>query len=161
MRKLLAALLAASCAAPRPAPRQGDLLGCFANALGGRERLAAVRTVRRAATLEEGGLKGVSQTWSRADGALREEERLGPSSSGVVFDGRRAYSREGLAPVVELSHVELSRVRTRAWIASFGPFLRPGGTSRPGPRADTLVIGAPEGYATPFELDQQTSVPQT
>ncbi|MCA1826426.1 MAG: aspartyl protease family protein [Myxococcales bacterium] len=160
MRKLLAALLASACVAPRPAPHRADLLACLSDALGGRERLAALRTVRREATIESGGLTGVARTWSRADGALREEERLGPATSLSVYDGRRGWDREGLAPVVELSHLELARMRTRAWLASFGPFLRAGGTARPGPRENTLLIAAPEGYETLFELDPKTCLPR-
>src|SRR5262249_19583128 len=48
MRKILAALLAcvaSGCAAQHPAPPRTDLLACWAGALGGRDRLAALHTV--------------------------------------------------------------------------------------------------------------------
>jgi hypothetical protein len=160
MRKLLAALLAFGCAAQHPAPPRADLLACWTDALGGRDRLAALRTVRREAAIEQGGLTGHARSWSRADGALREEEQLGPVTSLSVFDGSRGWDRSGLAPVVDVQHLELARMRTRAWLASFGPFLRPGGAARPGPRPNTLVIAAPDGFETLFELDPETCLPR-
>jgi hypothetical protein len=108
---LIALFSAVACGAPRLRSGGADptaLVECWRDAIGGRERLAALRTVEREARTEADQLTGTLHTWSRADGAYREDETLGPSSSVTVYAGGRAWSRAGLGAPLEMTHRDVA-----------------------------------------------------
>src|SRR5262245_29039491 len=92
----IAVLPIAACGAATPRSGGADptaLIACWRDAIGGRERLAALRSVEREARVEADQLTGTLHTWTRTDGAYREEETLGPSSDMTVHAGGRAWFR--------------------------------------------------------------------
>src|SRR5438874_1259147 len=106
-------LIVAACGAAPPHARPDDpeaLVACWRDAIGG-ARLAATHSIEREATTEQDGLTGTLHTWSRADGAYREDWTAGPSSGTEVFDGTHGWARGGLGPVFPVAHTELAQLR--------------------------------------------------
>ncbi len=73
----------------------------WADAVGGRAKVAAIKSTYREGTLEVGGMKGTLKAWHTADGKYRKEEQVGPFSSIETFDGTTGMLQQGdLAPHV-------------------------------------------------------------
>src|SRR5512132_584639 len=70
----------------------------WAKAVGGRERLAAVRAVYREATIQVAGFEGSIKAWHTAEGKYRKEEQIGPMSSVETFDGVSGVVVKGSDP---------------------------------------------------------------
>ena len=164
---LVPILVLAACggAHPRPEPSGSDpaaLLACWSDALGGRARLAQVRSIEREARTEAEGLAGTLHTWSRADGAWREDAASGPRSNLTVFDGTRGWTRHGLGAPIELAHDELAELTTRGYLESFAPLVagRMPGRVRAGAGPHTLVVTADHGADVIVVLDPRTCLPQ-
>jgi predicted aspartyl protease len=152
------------CGGAQPRSGGGDpepLVACWRDALGGADRLAAVRGLEREARVEADGLTGVVHRWSRADGALREEGTLGPSSDVTVVAGGRAWYRAGMGAPLEVTHSELARLRTDAYLASFAPLVpgRMAGRVRVGSRPHTLIVAPDGGREETIALDPRSCLP--
>lgn len=161
---LLLLVLLVGCGGPRPRPGGGDpepLVACWRDALGGADRLAAVRALEREARVEADGLTGTLHRWSRADGALHEDSTLGPSSDVTVVAGGRAWYRAGMGAPLEVTHSELARLRTDAYLASFAPLVpgRMAGRVRMGPRPHTLIVAPDGGREETVALDPRSCLP--
>ena len=117
------------------------LIACWRDAIGGTARLAAIQSVEREARTESDQLTGTRHSWSRADGAYREEATLGPSSDVTVYAGGHAWSRAGLSAPFDVAHQELAELKTAAYLESFAPLVagRMTGRARPGPQPHSLV----------------------
>ena len=48
----------------------------WANAVGGRERISAIKSIYREGTIEYAGTQGTIKVWHTADGKYRKEERI-------------------------------------------------------------------------------------
>src|SRR5262245_57371644 len=55
-----------------------DPIELWANAVGGREKVAAIKSIYREATLEFGNYQGTIKVWHTADGKYRKEEQIEP-----------------------------------------------------------------------------------
>src|SRR5947207_15900274 len=84
-----------------------DLIERWANAAGGQDKVAAIKTIYREATLEFGGYQGALKVWHTADGKYRKEEKIGEMSTIEVFDGTKGTFKEGNAPPREMTSAEL------------------------------------------------------
>ncbi|MCM2313595.1 MAG: aspartyl protease family protein [Thermoanaerobaculia bacterium] len=140
-----------------------SLVDCWANALGGRERLAAIRAVEREGVVETGGMKGSVHAWSTAAGELRTDVELGPYRSTDAFDGKRGWTKTGSAPAHELTDADLSRIVSDAYLESMSPFFADrmkGSTTlveaTDGPR---LVIEPVGGLPVTVRLDAESCRP--
>src|SRR3954471_15487096 len=125
-RPLLGVVVLVGCGGSQLRPGGGDpgsLVACWRDALGGADRLAAVNSLEREARIAADGLAGTLHRWSRADGALREEGTLGPSSDVTVVAGGRAWYRSGMGAPLEVTHTELARMRTDAYLESFAALV--------------------------------------
>jgi|GEM_PF-5068946 len=161
MRALLLVPLLAACGGAPAHPRADDLVACWRTAVGG-ERLSRLRSIEREATIEADGLTGTQHTWARSDGAYREDSTIGPSSSVVVFDGTRAWWRDGFGAPLALARTELANVKTTAYLERLGQLTDPAhGHVRAGPRDHTLIVAADGGRDELITLDPASCLPRT
>jgi hypothetical protein len=137
----------------------------WARAVGGREKVAAVRTIYREATIEVNGLQGTLKVWHTADGSYRKEERVAAFSRIEAFDGAVATVREGDGPVQTLAGADLKRAvstafaNTNAIFFAFFPERHHGSVAIEG--EDSVVMTPEGGINWRVELDHQTWLPKT
>ena len=140
----------------------GSTIERWVTALGGRDRLAAVRSLYREATLETGGLSGTLKLWETSDGRFRNEVNLAAYSSIETFDGVAGMKQIGTAPPHKTSGIDLERAITTSYSgasAMFFPERRPGRVTVEG---DNVVVIKPEGgIEFRITLDPQSWLPAT
>jgi len=137
----------------------------WANAVGGREKVAAVKATYREATIEIGAMKGTIKAWHTADGKYRKEEQIAAFSSIETFDGTNGTLQQGDAPPHAMAGAELERARSTPyanWNAVFFAFFPEG---RHGTLAvegdDTLVLKPEGGIDWRVTLDPKSALPKT
>ena len=144
---------------------QDALIERWATAAGGRDRVAAIKTIYREATLEFGAYQGTLKVWHTADGKYRKEEKIGDLSSIEVFDGAKGTIKEGNAPPREITSAELEISRAKrfananAMFFAFFPERRHGTVAVEG--GNTIVLKPEGGVEWRVALDPQTSLPKT
>lgn len=142
-----------------------DLIERWANAVGGRDKVAAIKSIYREATLEFGAYKGTLKVWHTADGKYRKEEQIGDLSSIETFHGTKGTVREGNAPPREMTSAELEISRAKrfananAMFFAFFPERRHGTVAIE--TGDTIVLKPEGGVEWRVALDPQTSLPKT
>src|SRR5262245_20929278 len=109
MKRLFAGLFAISftvIAADGPVER-------WAEAIGGRSRLATIKSIYREAALEYGPYHGTIKVWHTADGKYRKEEKVASISTIETFDGVAGTIQEGSASARRMSDPELHVAASR------------------------------------------------
>lgn len=144
------------------APDAQAILDDWANAMGGREAVAAVGAIHAKGTYEKGGMSGTIELWITPRGERREEIALGPLKEVRVFDGTQGWLVDRNREVRELAGFELDDQLALAFRESWAPLLldrRAGSVSRDG---DKLVL-APAGGKRPetVTFDRGTKLPET
>jgi hypothetical protein len=142
-----------------------DVIDRWATAVGGREKVAAIKTIYREADLQSGPYKGTLKAWHTADGKYRKEEKIGDLSTVEIFDGSKGVIKEGDAPAREMTSAELEISKAKrfananAMFFAFFPGRRHGTvTTEP----DGAIVLKPEGGVEwRVVLDTQTSLPKT
>jgi len=142
-----------------------DLIERWANAAGGRDKVAAIKSIYREATLEFGGYQGSLKVWHTADGKYRKEEKMGDLSSVEIFDGTKGTIQESDGPPREMTarELELSKAKrfanANAMFFAFFPERRHGSVAI---EADnTIVLKSDGGVEWRVSLDPQTALPKT
>jgi len=137
----------------------------WATATGGRNKVAAIKTVYREATLEFGAYKGTIKVWHTADGKYRKEEKIGDQAGIEIFDGTKGTIQEGNAPPREMTSAELEISKAKrfananAMFFAFFPERRHGSVTI---ETDGTIVLKPEGGVEwRIALDPQTSLPKT
>ena len=137
----------------------------WATAVGGRDKVAAIKTIYREASLEFGAYKGTLKVWHTADGKYRKEEKIGDMATIETFDGVKGSIQEGSSPAREMtgSEVQLSKAKrfanANAMFFAFFPERRHGDVAIEG---DGTIVLKPEGGVDwRVALDSQTSLPKT
>jgi hypothetical protein len=137
----------------------------WANAVGGRDKIAAIKAVYREATLEYGGYQGTLKVWHTADGKYRKEEQVATFSSIETFDGVNGTVKQGDEPPRKMTGVELEQTRSKRFANSnaiffvFFPERHKGSVTA---ADDSTIIFKPEGgIEWRVTLDPQTSLPKT
>jgi hypothetical protein len=148
-------LASAALAADAPVDR-------WANAIGGRDKIAAIKSIYREGAVEFGGMQGTIKVWHTADGRYRKEEQVGMFSSVETFDGKNLLVRKGKAAPVKLEGDELAVETSKAYANSNAIFFvfaphHHGTLSAEG--ADTIVFKPEGGVEWRVTLDPQTSLP--
>ena len=152
---LLLSLASTALAADGPVER-------WAKAIGGREKVAAVKAIYREGTIEIGTMQGTIKVWHTAEGKYRKEEQVGRFSSVEICDGTDVTIRRG-TEVRKLSGDELALERSKAFANSNAIFF----VFAPKPRGSITAEGndiafKPEGGVEwRVTLDPQTSLPST
>lgn len=137
----------------------------WAEAVGGRARVAAIHAIYREATIDVAGMQGTLKVWHTADGKYRKEEQLATFSSIETFDGSNGMIQQGGGPPHAMADAELQRARSSAFananavFFAFFPERRGGTVALEG--GDTLVLKPEGGIDWRVTLDPQTSLPKT
>lgn len=142
-----------------------EVIDRWATAAGGREKVAAIKTIYREANLEFGPYKGTLKVWHTADGKYRKEEKIGDLSTVEIFDGTKGTIKEGDAParVMTSAELEISKAKrfanANAMFFAFFPERRHGTIST---ETDGTIVLRPEGGVEwRISLNPQTSLPAT
>ena len=137
----------------------------WAAAVGGREKVGAVKTIYREATLRWGGYEGTLKAWHSAEGKYRKEERIEMFSSVEIFDGASASLQRNAAPPIALTGGDLRRARSSAYANFNAVFFALFPERRHGSVAveddGTIVLKPEGGIDWRITLDPQTSLPKT
>src|SRR5437588_573317 len=84
-----------------------DPVDRWAEAAGGRDKVATIKSIYREATLEFGGYQGSIKVWHTADGKYRKEEKMAALSSIEIFDGTNGavirFTKTVINPPIEPS----------------------------------------------------------
>jgi hypothetical protein len=149
-----------------PKLSQEAILDRWATALGGRERLTALRSIHLVAQLVIGDQKGRFETWYTVRGERRDLLEMPQLRQEVIFDGTHGWVRDANGKVFALSGADLANQVTSAYQATYA-WLVPG--RLPGDVALTGESAVPPGYVfvvrprngTPYTvfLDRQTFLP--
>jgi hypothetical protein len=155
---LLFATVGTAVAADSPVDR-------WASAVGGRDKVAAVKSLYREGTLAFGGMTGSIKVWRTADGKYRKEEQLGPYSNFETFDGTNGSVQQGSAAPRAVTGAELGIFLSKSfanWSAVFFVFFpeRRHGSVRID-ADDTIAFKPDGGIEWLVTLDPQTSLPKT
>ena len=137
----------------------------WANAVGGRERISAIKSIYREGTIEYAGMQGTIKVWHTADGKYRKEERIATYSLTETFDGVNGASQQGDAAPHQMTQAESEIATSRrfananAMFFAFFPERRRGSVDI---EADGTIVLKPEGGVEwRVTLDPQTSLPKT
>lgn len=142
-----------------------DAIDRWANAVGGRDKVSAIKTIYREAEVEFGAYKGTLKVWHTSDGKYRKEENVGPLAAVEAFDGTKGSVKEGNAPAREMTIPEVELLRAKrfananAMFFAFFPERRQGSVAT---EPDGTIVLKPEGGVEwRVRLDPTTSLPQT
>src|SRR5262245_52242598 len=153
---MLALVFAATAVASNPVDR-------WAHAVGGKEKIAAVKAIYREGTIEVAGMSGTIKVWHTSDGRYRKEEQVGPFASIETFDGTNGTVERGGAGPQRVTGADLEVAKSKAYANSnamfyvFAPQKR-GSLSTEG---DTVVFKPEGAIEWRVTLDPQTSLPKT
>jgi hypothetical protein len=142
-----------------------NVIDRWASAVGGRDKVAAIKALYREASLEFGSYKGTLKVWHTPDGKYRKEEKIGDLSTVEIFDGTNGSVKEGDAPPREMTGAEVAISKAKrfananAMFFAFFPERRHGTVAT---EPDGTIILKPEGGVEwRVSLDEQTALPKT
>lgn len=143
------------------------ILDKWAQALGGRDKLAATGTMKFTIKAKMAGMDGNLLVWSTDEGQQRTELNLGGIFNIVqVFDRDHGWVKDQNGKVSEISGQQLKGEITGAYIGSWSHLLpgrRPGEVEYLGPEEGTGLLTvriSPEGGETAtYYLDPDTYLP--
>lgn len=95
------------------APAAENLVDRWAAALGGRDKIAAIKSVYREATVEVGSYQGTIKVWHTADGRYRKEEKVATLSNIETFDGAKGMVQQGSQAARVMTDTELEITRSK------------------------------------------------
>ena len=137
----------------------------WAAAVGGREKVAAIKTIYREASVEYGGYEGTLKVWHTSDGKYRKEEQIATYSLIETFDGVNGFVKQGDGPPHKMSAAELTLATSKrfsnsnAMLFAFFPDRHRGSVTL---ESENVIVLRPEGGVEwRVTLDPQTSLPQT
>ncbi len=140
-------------------------LGRWANAVGGRDKVAAIRSIYREATIEIGGFAGTLKVWHTSEGKYRKEEQVATFSSIETFDGTNGIVKQGSAAPRQMTGHELEVATSKAYananamLFAFDPERHHGTVVM---ESDgTIVLKPHGGIDWRVTLDPETSLPKT
>jgi len=145
------------------AANSGNPIDRWAEAVGGRERVAAIRSIYREATIQVMGFEGSIKAWHTFDGKYRKEEQVATFSAVEIFDGTTGTIRQGAGPARPLQGAELALARSKTfanWNAVFFAFFperRRGSVAIQGDHG--IVLTPAGGIDWRITLDPQTLLP--
>ena len=142
-----------------------DVVDRWAAALGGRDKIAALKSIYREATVQVGSYQGTIKVWHTADGKYRKEEKVAAFSNVETFDGTKGMVQQGLMPARAMTDAELEVTRSKRfanWSAIFFVLFpdRYHGTLVPR-NENTLSFKPDGGIEWQVELDPKTSLPKS
>ena len=148
-------------------PSAESIIDNWVMALGGRQRIERIKNIYQYGATVEGGLKGMVEEWSTAEGQHRRVyERIGVDSSVTVYDGRRGWYRDWNGKVRDLQGADLKNEVAEAYQSSYSvliPRRMPGkaeilGSDENG-KFYILKFSPLRGRAITYYLDKSTFLP--
>jgi hypothetical protein len=141
-----------------------DPIARWEKAVGGRDRIGALKAIYREGTLEYAGLQGQIKVWHTSDGRYRKEERVATYSLIETYDGNTGMVQVGPQAPRRMSEAELQQNRSKRFANSNAMFFvffpgRHKGT-RTVESGNTVVFTPEGGIEWRVTLDPQTSLPQ-
>jgi hypothetical protein len=137
----------------------------WAAAVGGRDKVAAVTSIYREATLDYAGYQGTLKVWHTADGKYRKEEHVATYSLIETFDGKSGMVKQGDAPPHTMTAAEIALATSRrfansnAMLFAFFPERQRGTVVA---ESENVVVLKPEGGVEwRVLLDPMTALPKT
>lgn len=137
----------------------------WANAVGGRDKVAAITSIYREATVEYAGYQGALKVWHTADGKYRKEEQVAAYSLIETFDGVTGTVKQGSGPPRIMTAAESQLATSRrfananAMFFAFFPERRHGTVAVE--NGTTVVLRPEGGVEWRVLLDAQTALPKT
>src|SRR5215813_11732481 len=137
----------------------------WANAAGGRERIASIKSIYREGTIKFGDLEISLKIWHTGDGKYRKEEQGDSYSLIETFDGTNGYVRQGDQAPRKMTSAESELATSRrfananAMFFAFFPERRHGTVSIEDEH--TIVLKPEGGIEWRVILDPQTWLPKT
>jgi len=137
----------------------------WANAVGGRDKIAAIRSIYREAAIDIAGMTGTIKVWHTAEGKYRKEEQVATFSSIETFDGTSGTVKQGASAPRAMTGHELEVATSKAYananamLFAFDPERHRGTvvTESDG----TIVLKPQGGIDWRVTLDPDTSLPKT
>ena len=160
---LLLLLALAPVAAEEHPVRTHFVLDLWAKALGGRDKLLAIRSMYVKAVVVNSGQIGTLESWQSADGRYKATVDLGDHEFTTVCDGRSGWaSSDGAAE--DLKDNALAAAITRSYLGSYSQFFPdrlPGSVEwvREDPDAYVVRLLPTGGLAITFYLDKTSGLP--
>lgn len=145
--------------------RRDSPLDRWATAVGGREKIAAIRSIYREATLEVSGFTGSIKVWHTAEGKYRKEEQVAAFSSIETFDGTNGMVQQGAGAPRPMTGPELEVATSKAYantnaiLFAFSPESHHGSVAVE--NDGTVVLRPQGGIEWRVTLDPETSLPKT
>ena len=137
----------------------------WAAAVGGRQKVAAIKSIYREGTLQFGGMQGSIKVWHAAEGRYRKEEQVAAFSSVETFDGAKATLQRGGGDPQTLAGADLAMARSKAYANSNAMFYAFFPERRHGTLTvvdDHTIAFTPEGGVEwRVTLDPQSGLPKT
>jgi hypothetical protein len=150
--------------APLTFHRTLDPIDRWAAAVGGREKIAALKSIYREATIDVMGHSGTIHVWHTMDGKYRKEEQVANFSTIETFDGTNGSMQQGDGAPRAMNASEAAVAKSKAFananamFFAFFPDKRRGTVSYDG---DVIVLHPEGGVEWRVTLDPQTSLPKT
>ena len=145
--------------------RRDSPLDRWAAAVGGREKIAAIRSIYREATIDVSGFTGTIKVWHTADGKYRKEEQVATFSSIEKFDGTNGTVQQGGGAPRPMTGHELEVATSKAYantnaiLFAFFPEHHHGSVIVE--NDGTIVLKPQGGIDWRVTLDPVTSLPKT
>jgi hypothetical protein len=137
----------------------------WANAVGGREKIAAIRSIYREATIDVSGYTGSIKVWHTAEGKYRKEEQVATFSAIETFDGTNGMVQQGAGEPRPMTGHELEVATSKAYantnaiLFAFSPERHHGSVTT---ESDGTIVLKPQGgIEWRVTLDPETSLPKT
>lgn len=154
-RLILFAFLFASAANAADSP-----IDRWATAVGGREKVAAVKAVYREASIDVAGYQGSIKAWHTPEGKYRKEEQIGIFSTIETFDGTNGTLQRASAPPQKMSAARATPFAN--WNSVFFAFFPERRHGSLVIEDDGTIVLEPEGgIHWRITLDPETSLPKT
>jgi hypothetical protein len=168
--KRLALLVLAACGAapvvrPPPqaaiAPQALPALDAWAQAVGGRDRLAGYTAWHARGVIKKGGLTGRYEMWATARGEIRAVTELGIIREVHVFDGTHGWLVDRNREVRDLDGVELDDALDEVFLETLAPLLPERRAGEVAANADGTLTITPRGSHRPMTMtfDASTHLP--
>jgi hypothetical protein len=141
-----------------------DLVDRWAAALGGRDKIAALKAIYREATVQVGSYSGTIKVWHTADGKYRKEEKVAMFSNTETFDGTKGMVQQGLAPARAMTDAELEVTRSKRfanWNAILFVLFPDRYHGSINKNENTLSFKPDGGIEWQIDLDPTTSLPKS
>jgi len=145
-------------------PAADDPIARWEKAVGGHDRVAAIKAIYREGTIDYAGLQGSIKVWHTSDGRYRKEERFAGHSPIETYDGTKGVVQAGAEGSRMMSAAELEQNRSNRFANSNAMFFVFFPERHKGIRAvegeNTIVFTPVGGIEWRVTLDPETFLPK-